>query len=297
MSSFWSIWIILLSVGSIFGCLWILLAVKKGQTNEELTEETVGHAFDGIEELDNPMPKWWVQLFILTVVFGLIYLVLYPGLGSYQGLLGWSSTSHWEQEVKSANAKYNPLFEEFATQPIAQLAKDKSAMKIGQRLFSTNCSLCHGSTGRGSLGFPNLTDDDWLYGGEPETIKTTIMHGRQGQMPAKGLNPGMNETDVNALTHYMLSFSKRSDDKQAIKQGKQLFQSACSACHGVNAKGNQAVGAPDLTDNVWLYGSTFNMIRQTITYGRAGVMPAQNNSLSEEKIHLLAAYIYSLSNE
>lgn len=297
MTSFWSVWVSVIIIGTVLGSAWLLIATRKSQTTDTETEQKMGHSFDGIEEYDNPLPKWWFHMFIATVIFGLVYLALYPGLGNFKGFLGWTSTGQWEQEVKQAEEKYTPIFEAYAAKPVEELAKDAEAMKVGQRIFANNCSVCHGSTGRGALGFPNLTDDDWLYGGSAEAIKTTIMHGRTGQMPAKGLNPAMDKTDVSNLTHYLLSFSGRSDDKAAVEAGAAMYQTACAACHGGDAKGNQAVGAPDLTDNVWLYGSTASKISQTITYGRAGVMPAQKDMLSENKIHLLAAYVYSLSNK
>mgnify|MGYP000535882657 FL=1 len=297
MTSFWSYWVSIITLGSIFGCLWLLYATRKSQTSDIETEEKMNHSFDGIEEYDNPMPKWWLHMFVATAVFGLAYLFLYPGLGNYKGYLEWSSIGQWEQEVLIADEKYTPIFTAYAAQPVEELAKDAEAMKVGQRLFANNCSVCHGSTARGALGFPNLTDDDWLYGSDAETIKTTIMHGRAGQMPAKGLNPAMNKADISNLTHYLLSFSGRSDDKTAVEQGSLMFQTACAACHGADAKGNQSVGAPNLTDNVWLYGSTASKITQTIEFGRAGVMPAQKAALGDDKVHLLAAYIYSLSNQ
>ena len=297
MTSFWSYWVSIITLGSIFGCAWLLYATRKSQTSDIETEQKMGHAFDGIEEYDNPMPKWWLGLFTATIIFGLAYLVIYPGLGNFEGLRGWTSTGQWQEEVDKANELYTPIFKAYAEQPIAELAKDAEAMKVGQRLFANNCSVCHGSTGRGSLGFPNLTDNDWLYGGDPETIKTTILHGRNGQMPAKGLNPNMTSSDVSNLTHYLLSFSGRSDDNDAIEAGSKMYATACAACHGADAKGNQAVGAPNLTDNIWLYGSTAEKITQTLNYGRAGVMPAQKEMLGEEKVHLLAAYVYSLSQK
>ncbi len=297
MTSFWSYWTSIISLGVIFGCVWLLYATRKSQTSDTETEQKMGHSFDGIEEYDNPLPKWWFHMFMATVVFGLAYYFLYPGLGNYKGYLDWTSTGHWEQEIKEANEKYEPIFTALAAKPVEELAKDAEAMKIGQRLFANNCSLCHGSTGRGALGFPNLTDNNWLYGGDAATIKETITHGRTGQMPAKGLNPAMNKADVSNLTHYLLSFSDRTDDIKAAKKGSQMFQTACAACHGADAKGNKAAGAPDLTDNVWLYGSTAAKINQTITFGRAGMMPAQKDMLDENKIHVLTAYVYSLSNK
>jgi cytochrome c oxidase cbb3-type subunit 3 len=297
MTSFWSIWVSVIIIGTLIGSTWLLIATRKSQTTDTETEEKMGHAFDGIEEYDNPLPKWWFHMFIATVVFGFAYALLYPTLGNFQGFLGWSSTGQWEAEVAEADEKYTPIFKAYAAKPIEELSKDAEAMKVGQRLFANNCSVCHGSTGRGALGFPNLTDDDWLYGGSPEAIKTTLMHGRAGQMPAKGLNPDMTKTDIANMTHYLLSFSGRSDDKAAIDAGAAMYQTACAACHGADAKGNQAIGAPNLTDNIWLYGSTAAKINQTLTYGRAGVMPAQKDLLGEDKVHLLAAYVYSLSNK
>jgi cytochrome c oxidase cbb3-type subunit 3 len=297
MTSFWSYWVSIITLGSIFGCVWLLYATRKSQTSDIETETKMAHSFDGIEEYDNPLPKWWLYLFMGTIVFSLVYLIIYPGLGNFKGIIGWTSTGQWQKEVDKAEELYTPIFKAYAEKPIAELASDTEAMKVGQRLYANNCSVCHGSTGSGSLGFPNLTDNDWLYGGEPETIKITLLHGRNGLMPIKGLNPSMSSSDVSNLTHYLLSFSGRSDDEAATEAGSKMFVTACAACHGTDGKGNQAIGAPNLTDNIWLYGGTANKITQTLNYGRAGVMPAQTDKLSEEKIHLLAAYVYSLSNK
>ncbi len=297
MTSFWSFWTSIIILGTIFGSLWLLYIVRKSEPFKTETDQSVGHEFDGIEELDNPMPNWWVIMFVATCIWGFGYAILYPTLGNYEGLLGWTSTGQWEEEVAQADEKYAPIFAKYAATPIAALAKDSEAMKVGQRLFANNCAVCHGSSGRGALGFPNLTDDDWLYGGEPETIKQTLLLGRNGQMPAKGLKPDMTNSDVNDLTHYLLAFSNRSDDAAAVERGGKMFQTACVACHGADAKGVQAIGAPNLTDNIWLYGSSAAKITQTLLHGRAGVMPAQEQALGQEKVHLLAAYVYSLSQE
>lgn len=298
MTSFWSIWVSAIILGSIFGCLWLIYITRKSQPFNDTTEKTMGHAFDGIEEYDNPMPKWWLWLFIGTCIYALGYLVVYPGLGNYQGYgEGWSSKGQWEKEMADGEAKYGHIFSGYAAKPIVELANDPEAMKVGQRLFANNCAVCHGSAGKGALGFPNLTDDDWLYGGEPDTIKQTILNGRNGQMPAKGLNPAMTTSDISDLTNYLVSFSGRDHDQKAAERGQAMFATACSACHGADAKGMQAVGAPNLTDNTWLYGATPAKITQTITHGRAGVMPAQKDKLGEDKVHLLAAYVYSLSHK
>ncbi len=295
MSSFWSAWIIVIVLGSIFGSWWLLYATRKSQTTNSETEQTMGHAFDGIEEYDNPLPKWWFYMFVATIIFALVYLALYPGLGSYKGLLGWTSTGQWQAEVDQAEEKYGPIFKAFSEKSVEDLSKDPAALKVGQRLFANNCAICHGSTARGALGFPNLTDDEWLYGGSADNIKETILNGRSGSMPAKGLNPAMSKADIDDLTNHLLSFSNRAEDKASAERGAAMFQTACAACHGADAKGNQAMGAPNLTDNVWLYGGTPSMIKQTIEFGRAGVMPAHKELLGEEKVHVLSAYIYSLS--
>lgn len=295
LNSFWSLWVSAIVLGSIFGCAWLLYATRKSQTTDTETEKTMGHAFDGIEEYDNPLPKWWLYMFMATIVFGLAYAVLYPTLGNYPGILGWTSANQWEKEVKDADDKYGPIFAQYSSMTIEELATDKGALEIGQRLFANNCAVCHGSTGRGSYGFPNLTDNDWLYGGEPETIKQTIKNGRNGAMPARGLNPNLTEAEVNDIVNYLLAFSNRSQDAASSEKGATLFQQACSACHGTDAKGMFAVGSPNLTDGIWLYGGTAAQIKQTIVNGRAGVMPSHQNLLGEDKVHILSAYVYSLS--
>ncbi len=199
--------------------VWLLVAsvwaTRKGQTTDTETDRTMGHAFDGIEEYDNPLPKWWFYLFIATCVFALGYLALYPGLGNYKGLLGWTSTNQWEAEVAEADEKYGEIYAQYGNTAIPELAQDEDAMKIGQRLFANNCSVCHGTAARGQVGFPNLTDDDWLWGGEPDTILTTLHQGRNGNMPAKGTMPNMTSEQVDQVVNYVLSFSGREMDEEA----------------------------------------------------------------------------------
>ena len=296
MSTFWSIWISVIVLGTIFGCWWLLMATRKSQTTDTETDRTTGHSFDGIEEYDNPLPKWWFYLFIGTCVFSLGYLALYPGLGNFQGLLGWSSTNQWETEMQQADARYSELYARYGDTPVPALADNEDAMKMGQRLFANNCAVCHGSAGRGSLGFPNLTDNDWLYGGEPDNILTTLHEGRNGNMPAKGFMPNMNNTQVDQVVNYVLSFSDREKSAEAAEAGKAVFAQACAGCHGTDGKGNQGMGAPNLTDNIWLYGSTYDWIRETVVNGRQNQMPAQGGRLSDDQIQILAAYAYSLSN-
>ncbi|RMJ06012.1 Cbb3-type cytochrome c oxidase subunit CcoP2 [Marinobacter litoralis] len=296
MSTFWSVWVIVIVLGTIFGCAWLLLATRKGQTNDTETENTTGHSYDGIEEYDNPLPKWWFYLYLGTCVFALGYLALYPGLGNYEGLLGWTSTNQWEAEVQEAEEKYGPIYAQFGETAIPELAQNEDAMKIGQRLFANNCSVCHGTAARGQVGFPNLTDDDWLWGGEPEQILHTLVNGRQGNMTPKGVMPNMTNEQVDQVVNYVLSFSGREKEAEAAEAGAAVFAQACAACHGADGKGMHAVGAPNLTDDIWLYGSTYEWIKETVVNGRQNQMPAQKGRLTDDQIHILAAYVYSLSN-
>ncbi|NWN91494.1 cytochrome-c oxidase, cbb3-type subunit III [Marinobacter adhaerens] len=296
MSTFWSIWISTLVLVVVFGCWWLLYATRKSQTTDVETERTTGHSFDGIEEYDNPLPKWWFYLYVATCVFALGYLALYPGLGNYKGLLGWTSTNQWEAEVAAADEKYGEIYAQFGETPVVELAKNDDAMKIGQRLFVNNCAVCHGSAGRGQVGFPNLTDDDWLWGGTPDAILETLHNGRQGNMPAKGVMPNMSSEQVDQVVNYVLSFSGREKDAAAAEAGEAVFAQACVACHGPEGKGMEAMGAPNLTDDIWLYGSTYKWIRDTVENGRQNEMPAQGGRMSDDQIQILAAYVYSLSN-
>ena len=302
MTSFWSWYVTLLSLGTIAALVWLLLATRKGQRPDS-TEETVGHSYDGIEEYDNPLPRWWFLLFVGTVVFALGYLALYPGLGNWKGLLpgyedGWTQVKEWQREMDKADEQYGPLYAKYAAMPVEEVAKDPQALKMGGRLFASNCSVCHGSDAKGAYGFPNLTDDDWLWGGEPETIKTTILHGRQAAMPA--WKDVIGEEGIRNVAGYVRSLSGRDTPEGIsvdIEQGQKIFAANCVVCHGPEAKGVTAMGAPNLTDNVWLYGSSFAQIQQTLRYGRNGRMPAQEAILGHDKVHLLAAYVYSLSQQ
>lgn len=298
MSAFWSAWVTVITLAVILGCTWLLLATRKSQPHQDTTEETLGHEFDGIEEYDNPLPKWWFQMFIGTVIFGLAYLALYPGLGTFQGLLGWSSTGQWEEEMQHAEETYKPVFAKYAALPVEELvanSENENGLKMGQRMFANNCSLCHGTAATGAYGFPNLTDADWLYGGDANTIKASITNGRSGSMPPWGAVLG--EEGVRDVTSYVLSLSGAEVDGEAAARGQTQFQALCTACHGADAKGLPILGAPNLTDDVWLYGGSFEKVAHSIRNGRNGVMPAHKDLLSDEKIHLITAYVYSLSNK
>lgn len=295
LSSFWSGWVIVISLGSIIGSFVLLSIVRKGQRFSKETTQTVGHDFDGIEEYDNPLPRWWYWMFVITIVFSLGYLALYPGLGNFKGLLGWTQESAYAQEVAKAEAEFGPMFAQFSQTPIEELANNDQAMRIGQRLFANNCAQCHGSAATGGFGFPNLTDDDWLYGGDAAAISQTILNGRVAAMPAWG--PTLGEEGVHQVAQYVLSLSGQQHDAQAAQQGQQIYNTNCIACHGAEAKGNHMFGAPNLTDNIWLYGGSEQQIMQTVRNGRSGKMPAWEAILGEDKAHVVAGYVYSLSNQ
>lgn len=294
MSTFWSIWVIVLTLGVIFGCTGLLFYTRKFQAHQEETEETMGHSFDGIEELDNPLPLWWFYLFLITVVFGLIYLILYPGLGNFKGLKNWTSTGQWEAEMAKAEQKFAPIFERYAQLSIEELKQEENAegLRIGQRLFANNCAVCHGTGGAGAKGFPNLADNDWLYGDTESAIKTSILQGRNGNMPNFA---NLGEQGIDDMTHYVLSLSALTHDTEKAARAEPVFAANCVACHMPDGTGFQALGAPNLTDDIWLYGGGVNDIKLTLRNGRMGVMPAFSNQLTEDQIHLLTGYIMSLS--
>jgi cytochrome c oxidase cbb3-type subunit 3 len=293
-SDFWSVYIALLTVVSIVGCGVFLRALSVKRVAGS-TVETMGHVWDGdLEEFNNPLPKWWMWLFYITLVFGAIYLVLYPGLGSFKGVYGWSQTGQYDGEQAKAQARFGPIFEKYQKMELTQVAADPDAREMGQRLFLNYCAQCHASDGRGSKGFPNLTDGDWLYGGEPEAIKTSISEGRGGMMPA--LAGALGEEGTKDVAHYVMSLSKLTHDTVRATRGQEKFGQLCVACHGPEGKGNVAMGAPNLTDGVWLYGGGEQAIIETITKGRNGRMPAHNEFLGDAKVHLLAAYVWGMSN-
>ena len=302
MTTFWSTYIAVLTLGSLLGLTWLLLATRKGQSRDT-TDHTMGHSFDGIEEYDNPLPRWWFWLFVGTLAFGAGYLVLYPGLGNWKGVLpgyedGWTQVKEWQREMDKADARFGPLYAKFAAMPVEDVAKDPQALQMGARLFASNCSVCHGSDAKGSYGFPNLTDKDWRWGGEPETIKASIMNGRHGVMPAWAEVIG--EQGVADVAGFVLTNLDGRSLPEGVKvdvaKGQQLFAANCVACHGPEGKGTPAMGAPDLTHpGAFIYGSSFAQLQQTIRYGRQGQMPAQNEIQGNDKVHVLAAYVYSLS--
>jgi cytochrome c oxidase cbb3-type subunit 3 len=297
VNEFWNWYVILIVLISIIACgvfLWSQ-SLHKPATGEV---GTTGHVWDDdLEELNNPLPKWWSWLFYITVVFSLAYAVLYPTLGRYQGLLNWSSAGQHKAEVEKVEAEVKPLFDKFLKMDLKAVAADKEAVEIGKRLYLTYCMQCHGSDARGSKGFPNLADNDWLWGGEPEQVVETITNGRVGMMPAYGGNPEAvgGEAGAKEIANYVRSLSALSNNTQLAAKGKARYDQVCIACHGPDGKGMTAMGAPNLTDKVWLYSSSEATIVETITKGRSNQMPAWKDFLGEAKIHLLAAYVLNLS--
>jgi cytochrome c oxidase cbb3-type subunit 3 len=296
-SDFWSIWIIVLTVGNILACWWLIRWSSKKRPGEAKAGDVTGHSWDEgtLEEFNNPLPRWWLWLFYITMIFAGIYLFLYPGLGSYAGYLNWTPQNRYAKEMEAADQKYGPLFAKYAGMPITQLVADDDALKIGQRLYVNYCASCHGSDAGGVPGFPNLRDGAWLYGGEPEAIKTSILDGRSGVMPA--WTAVLKEQGVDEVTAYVASLSGRDADAGKAAAGKAHYATYCAACHGADGTGNTALGAPNLTDEAWLYGGSPGTIRESIANGRNGRMPAHREFLGEDKSHLLATYIYSLSNK
>jgi cytochrome c oxidase cbb3-type subunit 3 len=297
MSTNWSLYIIILTVVNVLAIFWVIRWTTKKRPGEATQGDVTGHTWDGdLQEYNNPLPRWWLWLFYITIVFTGIYLALYPGLGNIAGKWGWTQTGQYESEMAVASEKYGPIFTGYAKQPIEQLAKDDQAMASGQRLFLNYCATCHGSDAGGAIGFPNLTDNDWLYGGEPAQIKMSILDGRNGVMPPMGA--GLPPEKLDAITAYVLNLSGREAEPAMVEAGKVLYtELTCIGCHGPDGKGNSAAGFPNLTDNVWLYGGSPGQIKETLTKGRFGKMPAHREFLGEEKAHLLAAYVYSLSNK
>lgn len=296
-SEFWSWFISAIVVGGIVWMLYLLQINNKAELPADGKAKPTGHIWDeDLQELNNPLPRWWLYMFYITIVFGVVYLILYPGMGTFKGVLGWTQISEYETEVAAADAEFGPLYEKYLNEDLAVLAADPGAMQTGERLYVNYCSVCHGSDARGAKGFPNLRDHDWLYGGEPDTIKATILHGRTGAMPSwEGALGG--EEGVAQAAEYVEQLAGREIDAELAAAGKAKYDMFCVGCHMPEGTGNQAVGAPNLTDNIWLYGGSNMAIKQSIAKGRAGRMPAHADFLGEAKVHILAAYIYSLSQE
>ena len=290
----WSVFIAAVTILGLVACLALLIVASKRKVMAQ--DNTTGHVWDGdLRELNNPLPRWWMILFVLTVVFAALYLALYPGLGNAAGKLGWTSTGQYDAEQAKAQASMAPLYAKFTSQGAESLAKDPQAMAIGERLFINNCAQCHGSDAKGSKGFPNLTLPvaSRLATDSFDAVKATITNGRQGMMPPFG--PALGADGVKDVANFVRSLSGLAHDSLRAQRGKEIFAQNCVACHGPEAKGTPALGAPNLTDKTWLYGSAEATIIETVTNGRTNRMPAFQEFLGEDKVHLLAAYVLSLS--
>jgi len=295
LTSFWNWYVIIITIGTVLACFW-LLQWTKGVSNrdEKDTTGTTGHVWDeDLVELNNPLPRWWLKLFYGTIAFAFIYLFLFGGLGNIGGYLGWSQEGQYEAEMKAANEAQEVIFARYRELDNAALIADPEANATGQRLFANNCAMCHGSDARGAKGFPNLTDKDWLYGGEFETVMQTLANGRAGMMPV--MVGALDDKAISELVVYVQSMSGQKADPVMAANGKKTFDMLCIACHGPDGSGNQALGAPRLNDDIWLYGGDPKAIRETVTLGRNGNMPAHKDLLSEDRRRLITAYVLSLS--
>jgi len=296
-SAGWSYFIAAVTAVGILWCLWLLFSQRKTKVilKPDGSVSDTGHSWDGLTELNNPLPRWWMWMFLLSCIFSIVYLVLYPGMGAFEGTLKYSTEKEHDESVAAANAELKPLYSKYMGMPIEQVAADPKATEIGKRLFLNYCATCHGSDAGGNKGFPNLTDKDWLYGGEPEAIRTTLIKGRAGVMPS--FKDTLDGSQISDVTHYVRSLSGLSADQIKVGRGQTVFKNNCVGCHGGNGAGMTAVGAPNLTDKVWLYGSSEATITETLLKGRAGVMPAHEQILTPEKIQMLTAYVWGLSNK
>ena len=296
LTSFWHWYVIIITIGTVLGCFW-LLQWTKGISNRDEEGDgtgTTGHVWDeDLVELNNPLPRWWLQLFYGTIVFAFIYLVLFGGLGNIGGVLGWSQEGQYESEMQAANEAQEAVFARYREMDNETLIADAEANATGQRLFANSCAMCHGSDGRGAKGFPNLADNDWLYGGSFDTIMQTLENGRQGAMPV--MVAGLDDKAISELVVYVQSMSGQKADPGMAANGKKNYDMLCVACHGPEGDGNQALGSPRLNDDIWLYGGDPATIRETLTKGRNGNMPAFKDLLSEDRRRLLTAYVLSLS--
>ncbi|MFZ4552235.1 MAG: cytochrome-c oxidase, cbb3-type subunit III [Aquabacterium sp.] len=299
ISSGWSWYVIAIVVFGLVYCAFVLIGAAKHKVIYDAdgnVDKTTGHVWDGdLRELNNPLPRWWLMLFIITLVFGVAYFALYPGLGDAAGKLNWSSKGQLDAEIAKAQAEEAKVYAKFKTMSVEDMARDPQAHAIGQRLFLNNCAACHGSDAKGAKSFPNLTDTDWLHGGSPDKILETITHGRRGQMPVMAAAVGGPE-EVRQVANYVLSLSGSGHNSILAELGKEKFKAVCAACHGADGKGNQAIGAPNLTDKIWLHGFGEQAIMDMVNNGKTNVMPAQEARLTSDQIKVVASYIWGLSN-
>jgi len=297
MPAFWHWFVAAGTILFVIWCVWIIAWSAKQGPKDISDQELVGHKWDGdLEEWNNPAPKWWLYLYFITIGWAVLYLIAFPGLGSYKGMLGWSQEAQYEQEMQEAAARYEPIYANLAAMDFADLVEQPDALKLGRSLYASYCTTCHGSDARGAVGYPNLTDGDWLWGNSEQAIVSTIMNGRMAAMPV--LAPALGgEQGIRNMVSYVRSLSGLEEPDADAMSAQPMFLAICSGCHGANGTGNQAVGAPNLTDDTWLYGSSEDDVYATITQGRNGMMPAHGELLGAERAKILAAYVYSLSQQ
>lgn len=291
MSTGFSIFVVLGTIASLV-FFFLLLHLNRNIQNPG---QTTGHNYDGIEEYDNPLPAWWYWWFVLTIVFAVGYLIYYPGLGNWTGIGNWTQISQLEASQREADAKFGPIYAQYRDMTLDEMMQEPAALRMGRRIYASNCSVCHGASAEGSFGFPNLTDEEWLWGNEDEDIKNTLLHGRQAVMMP--FEPIIGLDGVNEVTEYVLQLAGREVDESLAAAGQAHYMSYCVACHGFDGKGQKVLGAPNLTNEIWLYGNSRARIEHVIRNGRNGVMPAFKERLGEDKIHILAGYVKSLSQE
>ncbi len=297
MSAFWHWFVVIITLAFIAAMVWLFIATGRAKvpsgTNQE-GQQTTGHVWDeDLTELNNPMPRWWLWLFYGTVIFSLIYMVLYPGLGNFSGTLGWSSESQYQDERQAANAAFDERFGLLAELSLEALAEHPDALRVGRNIFAHNCSTCHGSDARGARGYPNLTNNHWIWGGAPEQVLHSIYHGRQAVMP--GFAGALSDQEVSRLAVHVQQLAGLPVDSSMAAAGRQNFEMLCAACHGNDGRGNPLLGAPDLSAGVFIYGSSLDDLRYTIRNGRQGVMPAQRDLLGEKRARFVTAYVLSLN--
>lgn len=297
MPAFWAWFVAAGTIAFVIWCVWLISwSAKQGPQNKQ-DEDLVGHVWDGdIEEWNKPAPKWWLYLYFITIAWAVGYMIAYPGIGAFKGLLGWSQEGQYEAEMQAAAARYDPIYERFAGMDFEVLATDADARKLGASLYASYCTTCHGSDARGATGYPNLVDGDWIWGNSEKAITQTLMQGRNNVMPALAGALG-GDTGVDNMVTYVRSLSGLVEADAGAMSMQPMFMALCSACHGADGGGNQAIGAPNLSDDIWLYGSSVDDVRITIVNGRNGVMPAHGELLGTNRAKILAAYVYSLESQ
>lgn len=295
MSTAWTTWIIVLVAINIVGCAWLLWWTGRAPPAGE--GETTGHEWDegAIREYNKPLPRWWLHLFYITIVFSIGYLIWYPGLGGLPGTSGWTSQAEHDAQRDDNEARLAPLFARFESMPVAAIAGDEEGLRLGRSVFANHCAMCHGSDARGALGFPNLVDGDWQWGGDPDAILASILDGREGLMPPMGAALG-SDLAITETAVYVQSLSGQRVSPGMAASGKRRFETLCAACHGIDGKGNPLLGAPNLTDNVWTYGGSVDAIRHAIEHGRHGQMPAHRDIIGPIRARLVAAWVWAQSN-